>query len=74
MNRFQLSLEHHTIFDGVTYTDVNIIIGGLLIVCTALVLGTAIAAINAVRESRGRWIVIAIIPAAFCYGVLAIVG
>jgi uncharacterized membrane protein (UPF0182 family) len=74
MNRFQLSLEHHTIFDGVTYTDANIIIGGLLIVCIALVLGAAIAAINAVRESHGRWIVIAIIPAAFCYGVLAIVG
>jgi uncharacterized protein len=74
INRFQLSLEHHTIFDGVTYTDAHIMIGGLLIVCAALVLGAAIAVVNAARESRGRWIVVAILPAALCYGVLGIVG
>ena len=74
VNRFQLLVEHHTIFDGVTYTDAHIMIGRLLIVCTALVLGAAIAAVNALRKSLGRWIVIAILPAAFCYGVLAIVG
>jgi uncharacterized protein len=74
VNRFQLSLERHTIFDGVTYTDAHIMIRGLLIVCAALVLGAAIAAVNAARGSRGRWIVVAIIPAAFCYGVLGIIG
>ncbi|HTF67786.1 MAG TPA: UPF0182 family protein [Edaphobacter sp.] len=74
VNRFQLSLEHHTIFDGVTYTDAHIVIRGLLLVCAALVLGAAIAAVNAARRSRGRWIVIAIIPAALCYGVLGIIG
>ena len=74
VNRFQLSLEHHTIFDGVTYTDAHIMIRGLLIVCAALVLGAVIAAVNAVRESRGRWIVVAVLPAMFCYGVLVIVG
>lgn len=74
INRFQLSLEHHTIFDGITYTDAHIVIGGLLIVCAALVLGAAIAVVNAARDSRGRWIVVAILPAALCYGVLAIVG
>ena len=31
-------------------------------------------AVNAARESRGRWIVVAILPAVFCYGVLVIVG
>ncbi len=74
VNRFQLSLEHHTIFDGVSYTDAHIMISGLLIVCAALALGAAIAAVNAVRESRGRWIVVAILPAMFCYGVLVIIG
>jgi uncharacterized membrane protein (UPF0182 family) len=74
INRFQLSLEHHTIFDGITYTDAHIVIGGLLIVCAALVLGAAIAVVNAARDSRGRWIVVAILPASLCYGVLAIVG
>jgi uncharacterized membrane protein (UPF0182 family) len=74
VNRFQLSLEHHTIFDGVTYSDAHIMIRGLLIVCAALFLGAAIAAVNAARESRGRWIVVAIIPAALSYGVLGIIG
>jgi hypothetical protein len=74
VSRFQLSLEHHTIFDGVTYTDAHIMIRGLLIVGGALILGAAIAAVNAARESRGRWIVVAILPAMFCYGMLVIVG
>ena len=74
VNRFQLSVEHHTIFDGVTYADAHIMIRGLLIVFAALVLGAAIAGVNAARESRGRWIVVAILPAMFCYGVLVIVG
>ncbi|MFL6305121.1 MAG: UPF0182 family protein, partial [Candidatus Sulfotelmatobacter sp.] len=74
VSRFQLLLEHHTIFDGATYTDAHIIIRGLLIVCGALVLGAAIAAVNSARKSRGRWIVIAILPVVFCYGVLAIIG
>src|SRR5271154_5971912 len=74
VDRFQLLLEHHTIFDGITYTDAHVTIHGLLIVCAALVLGAVISAYNAVRHSRGRWIVAAILPAAVCYGVLGIVG
>lgn len=74
VDRFQLLLEHHTIFDGITYTDAHVTIHGLLIVCAALVLGAAISAYNAVRHSRGLWILAAIAPAAVCYGVLGIVG
>ena len=74
VGRFQLSLAHHTIFDGVTYTDAHVTIPGLLIVCVALVLGAVIAAINALRALRGRRIVMAIVPALVCYGVLGIVG
>ena len=74
VSRFQLSLEHHTIFDGITYTDAHIMFRGLLIVCAALLLGAAIAAFNAAREPRGLRIVVAILPAMFCYGVLVIVG
>ena len=51
--RFQLLLEHHTIFDGITYTDAHVTIHGLLIVCAALVLGAVVSAYNAVRHSRG---------------------
>ena len=74
VDRFQLLLEHHTIFDGITYTDAHVTIHGLLIVCAALGLGAAISAYNAFRHSRGRWIVAAILPAVVCYGVLGIVG
>jgi uncharacterized protein len=74
VDRFQLLLEHHTIFDGITYTDAHITIYGLLIVCAALVLGAVIAAYNAARQSRGRLIVAAVLPAVVCYGVLGIVG
>jgi uncharacterized membrane protein (UPF0182 family) len=70
MSRFELLLEDHTIFGGVTYTDAHVMLVGLLVVCAALVLGAAIAIVNAVRMPRGRWLVAAILPAAVCYIVL----
>ena len=74
VDRFEQLLEHHTLFDGVTYTDAHVTIPGLLIVCVALLLGAALAAYNAVRESRGVLIVAAVVPAAVCYFLLGIVG
>ena len=67
LGRFERLLEDHTIFGGVTYTDAHITLTGMLVVCAALVLGAAIAAVNAVRAPRGRWLVAAILPAAVCY-------
>ena len=74
VDRFDRLLEHHTIFEGVTYTDAHVVLTGLLIVCATLVLGAAIAAVNAFRQPRGIWLVTAIIPAALCYVVLGVVG
>jgi uncharacterized protein len=74
VDRFDRLLEHHTIFEGVTYTDAHVMLSGLLIVCVMLVLGAGIAAFNAAREPRGRLLVVAIIPAAVCYVGLGIVG
>ncbi len=74
VDRFQTLLEHHTIFDGITYTDAHVTVHGLLIVCVALVLGAAISAVNAARQARGSWIVAAIAPAAIAYVLLSIVG
>jgi uncharacterized membrane protein (UPF0182 family) len=65
--RFELLLEDHTIFGGVTYTDAHVTLTGMLIVCVALVLGAVIASVNAVRIPQGRWLVAAIVPAAVCY-------
>ncbi len=67
ISRFELLLDDHTIFGGVTYTDAHVTLTGMLIVCGALVLGAAIAVVNAVRMPRGRWLVAAILPAVVCY-------
>ena len=67
LSRFELLLENHTIFAGVTYTDAHVMSTGLLIVCIALVLGAAIAVANAVRAPRGLLLIAAVVPAAVCY-------
>jgi uncharacterized protein len=74
VDRFGMLLEHHTIFDGVTYTDAHVTLAGLLFVCAALVLGAVIAAVNAARGEGGRWLGAAVLPAAICYGLLTIAG
>ena len=74
VGRFGQLFDDHTIFAGVTYTDAHVTLPGLLIVCVALVLGAAIAAVNAVAMPRLRLLVAAIIPAAACYLVLQVVG
>jgi uncharacterized membrane protein (UPF0182 family) len=67
VGRFERLFEDHTIFGGVTYTDAHITLTGMLVVCAALILGSVIAAVNAVSMQRGRWLVAAVLPAAVCY-------
>src|ERR1700756_2362584 len=74
LDRFELLFDGHTIFTGVTYTDAHVTLTGMLVVCAALVLGAVIAAVNAVRVPRGRWIAAAILPAVLCYFSLLVVG
>jgi uncharacterized membrane protein (UPF0182 family) len=74
VDRFALSFDHQTVFDGVTYTDAHIMIPGLLIVVAALLLGAFLAAANAVRAPRGRKLALAVAPAIVSYALLSIVG
>ena len=74
LGRFSAMLDPHTIFSGVNYTDAHVTITGLLVVSAALALGAAIAAINAVKEPRARWLVAAVLPALACYLVVQAVG
>jgi uncharacterized protein len=67
IGRFERLFDDHTIFGGVTYTDAHVTITGMLVVCGALVLGAIIAAANAMRAPRGRWLIAAVLPAAVCY-------
>jgi uncharacterized protein len=74
IGRFELLLEDHTIFGGITYTDAHITLTGMLVVCAALVLGAVIAFVNAVQLQRGRWLIASIAPAAVCFIAVQIVG
>jgi uncharacterized membrane protein (UPF0182 family) len=74
LGRFERLFDDHTIFGGATYTDAHVSITGMLVVCTALVLGAIIAAANAMREPRGRWLIAALLPAAVCYIVVQAVA
>jgi uncharacterized membrane protein (UPF0182 family) len=74
LGRFERLFDDHTIFRGVTYTDAHVTLTGMLVVCAALVLGAAIAAVNAVSVSRGRRLIAAILPAAVCYVALQVVA
>src|SRR6202521_534976 len=74
LGRFERLFEDHTIFGGVTYTDAHVTLTGTLVVSAALVLGAVIAAVNAARVPRGRWLVAAILPAAVCYIAVQAVG
>ena len=67
IGRYERVFDDHTIFGGVTFTDAHVMLTGMLVVCTALVLGAVIAVVNTVSTPRGRWIVAAILPAAVCY-------
>jgi uncharacterized membrane protein (UPF0182 family) len=67
LGRFELLLDDHTIFGGVTYTDAHVWIPGMLAVSVGLVIGALIAVVNALRMGRVRWLVTAILPAVACY-------
>ncbi len=73
ISRFERLLEDHTIFGGVTYTDAHVILTGMLVVAVALVVGAGIALAN-VRAQRGRWLVIAVVPAVVCYLAIQVVA
>jgi uncharacterized membrane protein (UPF0182 family) len=74
LGRFDQLFDHHTIFDGVTYTDAHVTLTGLLLVSGALVLGALIALLNAIVEPRGRWLVVSVLPAAVCYVAMGVAG
>ncbi|MFZ0743380.1 MAG: UPF0182 family protein [Terracidiphilus sp.] len=72
--RFEQLFEHHTIFDGINYTDAHVMLGGMLAICAALVLGALIAAVSAVWSPRGRWLITAIIPVVVCYALVGVIS
>jgi uncharacterized protein len=74
ISRFESLFDEHTIFSGVSYTDAHVTLTGLLVVCAALILGAAIAAVNLVAGPRLRWLAAALVPAVLCYFGLQLIG
>ena len=74
IGRFELLFEHHTIFDGITYTDAHVNLGGMLVVCVALVIGAAIAIFSGIRKPSGALLAAAVAPAIACYVAVGIAG
>ena len=62
------------IFSGVAYIDANVRLTGLLVVAGALVLGSAIAFVNAVAAPKLRWLIAAVVPAAVCFFAVGVIS
>jgi hypothetical protein len=74
LGRFEQLFEHHTIFDGVTYTGAHVTLTGMLVVCVALILGAVIAMAGGLFAPRGHWLIAAVLPAVICYAGVGVVG
>ena len=74
IGRFELLFEHHTIFDGVTYTDAHVNILGMSFIAAALVAGAVIAIAGGLLRPAGRWLGWAVAPAIAFYVVAGVAG
>ena len=74
LGRFERLFDDHTVFAGVTYTEAHVTLTGLSIVALALVFGAAVALVNAVIRPQLRWLIAAVVPAAVCAALVAVVG
>jgi hypothetical protein len=74
LSRYDLLFTHHTIFDGVTYTDAHVYLLGKLCLSVLLLLGALIAAFNAVRKPGVMLLAASIVPAALCLVLTGVIG
>jgi uncharacterized protein len=74
LGRYERLFQDGTIFSGVTYTDAHVSLTGMLIVCAAFVAGAALAAACAILSLPRRWLLASVVPAVFCYVIVAVVG
>jgi hypothetical protein len=74
LGRFEQLFDHHTIFDGVTYTGAHVTLTGMLVVCVAFIVGAVIAMAGGLFAPRGRWVIVSVLPAVICYVGVGVVG
>jgi uncharacterized protein len=74
ISRFETLFDEHTIFGGITYTDAHVTLRGLVVVCVALILAAAVAAVNIVAAPRASRLLAGLVPAVLCYLALQLIG
>jgi len=74
LGRFDRIFAGHTVFSGVTYTDAHVVLGGIAVICLALILGAAIAATNIFLRPRVTRLIAAPVPAVICFIVVQLVA
>ena len=72
LGRFDRIVSDHTVFGGVTYTDAHVILGGLMVICVALIAGAGIAAMNLFLSPRAVRLIAAPVPAIACFFIVQI--
>jgi uncharacterized protein len=74
LSRFDLELDHHTIFDGMTYADAHVLLTGRLVLCAAMLLGAIIALGSAIVSPSGLRLLASALPVVVCYPVIGLVS
>jgi uncharacterized membrane protein (UPF0182 family) len=74
IGRYDLLFDHHTLFDGVNYTQAHVTLLGMWFIAAALLAGAVIALAGGITKPRGRWLVAAVLPAVACYVIFGIIG
>jgi uncharacterized protein len=72
LSRFPYLWEEHQTFSGVTYTEANYLLPGLMIVAITLVVAALISLLNAFTQRRLRLLILALILPVVVYVVAAI--
>ncbi len=74
VGRYNLLFSHHTIFDGVNYTQAHVTLLGMLLIAVALAAGAVVAIVSGIMRPRGRGLAYAILPAVAVYAIFGGIG
>ncbi len=74
LGRFDQMFHAGSTFSGAGYTDVHIVLPGLLVVMVALLLGAAIDFVNAIRPRKLVWLAASVVPGLVVYIAVVIVA
>ncbi|HEX8711423.1 MAG TPA: UPF0182 family protein, partial [Terracidiphilus sp.] len=74
IGRYDLLFDHHTIFDGVNYTQKHVTLLGMDFIAVALLAGAVIAIAGGIARPRGRWLAASVFPAVAFYILFGAIG